>query len=260
MSGRIDPALVFIDADNTLWDTDGVFAAAQVAMLAHVCDALGLPARDADPLAFLRVVDQAIAERHQDGLRYPPVLLVRGLERALSGQAPDAAARAALRGRHEYRIPAQKAEAIAADFQAALGATPPLREGVRDGLEAMSRGGVRLIVVSEAARSRVERTADAHGILHLFERVFEGYKSPTLYRRMVALARVGGRPFMVGDQMNRDIEPAGAAGLETIYFPGGFQPRWASARGQVAPDHVIGDFSEVVGIVAGRRTPVVAAA
>lgn len=254
MSGRIDPATVFMDADNTLWDTDGVFAAAQTAMLKQVCERLGVAAPRTDPLAFLRDVDQAIAERHQDGLRYPPILLVRGLERALSGEASDAAARAALRGRHEYRIPAETAEAIAADFQVGLGATPVLREGVRQGLEAMRRVGVRLIVVSEAARSRVETTAAAHGILHLFERVLEGRKSPALYRRLLALARVGERAFMVGDQMNRDIEPACAAGLETIYFPGSFKPRWGNERADVRPDHVIDDFSDLVGIVSGSGT------
>lgn len=253
MLAKTDSATVFIDADNTLWDTDGVFAAAQIGMLAEVRDHLGEPAPEGDPLAFVRSVDQAIAERHQDGLRYPPLLLVRGLEKALSGLTPDAAARAALRGRHEYLIGPDEAEATAARFHAALAATPALRMGVRDGLEAMLRGGVRLLVISEASKGRVETTATAHGILHFFERVLEGRKSAALYRRVLALTHAGGRAFMVGDQMNRDIEPASAAGLETIYFPGGFQPRWSSTRSLVEPDHVIATFSEVAEIVVKTR-------
>jgi putative hydrolase of the HAD superfamily len=256
---QTDPATVFIDADNTLWDTDGVFAAAQIGMLAEVCDDLGVSAPDGDCLAFVRAVDQAIAERHQDGLRYPPVLLVRGLEKALAGLAADAAARAALRGRHEYQIAPDSAEAIAGRFHAALAATPSLRSGVRQGLETMSRSGVRLLIISEASKGRVETTATAHGILTFFERVLEGRKSAALYSRMMALTHAGGRAFMVGDQMNRDIEPASAAGLETIYFPGGFQPRWSLARGPVEPDHIIGDFSEVPGIVRESRGTAAAA-
>lgn len=248
-----DPVTVFIDADNTLWDTDGVFATAQIGMLADVRRQLGTPDQDGGPLAFVRAVDQAIAERHQDGLRYPPVLLVRGLEKALAGVAPDAAARAAMRGRHEYRISPDDADAIASRFRASLAVTPTLRQGVRDGLEAMRRDGVRLLVISEASRGRVEATATSHGILHFFERVLEGRKSAALYRRMLALTHAGGRTFMVGDQMNRDIEPASAAGLETIYFPGGFQPRWSLAAGPVEPDHVIADFSQVANIVIDTR-------
>lgn len=253
MLSNIDPATVFIDADNTLWDTDGVFASAQIGMLAEVREQLAAPAPAGDSLAFVRTVDQAIAERHQHGLRYPPVLLVRGLEKALSGLSAEAAARAALRGQHEYRIKPDAAEAIAVCFHAALAATPSLRKGVRDGLEAMSRNGVRLLIISEASKGRVETTATAHGILNLFERVLEGRKSAALYSRMLALTRAGARAFMVGDQMNRDIEPASAAGLETIYFPGGFQPRWSLARGSVEPDHVIGDFAEVSKIVVNTR-------
>lgn len=248
-----DSITVFIDADNTLWDTDGVFAAAQIGMLAEIRDQLGAAAPKDDPLTFVRAVDQAIAERHQDGLRYPPVLLVRGLEKALSGTAPDAAARAAMRGRHEYRIAQYEAEATATRFQAALSATPALRPGVRDGLEAMRRGGARLLVISEASRGRVEKTATSHDILHFFERVLEGKKSAALYKRMLALTHAGGRTFMVGDQINRDIEPASAAGIKTIYYPGGFQPRWSLAQGAIEPDHVIGDFSEVAEIVVGTR-------
>jgi len=256
---RVDPATVLVDADNTLWNTDGVFAAAQLGILKDVRSQLGVETPEPAPLAFVREVDQAIAERHHDGLRYPPVLLVRGLEKALSGTAPDAAARASLRGRHAYRISAADAEAIAVRFQSALAATPALRPGVREGLAAMHVDGTRLLVVSEASKGRVEATATAHGILGFFERVLEGRKSVALYRRVLALTRAGRRVYMVGDQMNRDIEPASAAGLETIYFPGGFQPRWDRGDASVEPDHVITDFSEVVEIVGAHRGAAAAA-
>lgn len=55
--------------------------------------------------------------------------------------------------------------------------------------------------------------------------------------------------FMVGDQLDRDIAPAKAAGVNTIYFPGGFQPRWAPDLQSIRPDHVIASFAEVPNIV-----------
>jgi len=67
---------VFIDADNTLWDTDGVFADAQLALLKELEDHLGVQFPEPDRLAFVRAIDQGLAERHHEGLRYPPRFLI----------------------------------------------------------------------------------------------------------------------------------------------------------------------------------------
>ena len=257
-SAHVAPT-VFLDADNTLWDTDSVFAAAQMSMLENTAGAVGLSSIPPEPLAFVRSVDQAIAEKHQDGLRYPPKLLVRALEKALAGVASDAAARAALRGRHEYRIPPKEADNIVAVYIAALQVIPPLRDGVLLGLKALRSRGFRLIVISEGAKSRVEKAADAHGILDFFERIIEGRKGPALYRRMVALGGIEGPAFMVGDQLDRDIEPAGRAGLQTIYYPSSFSPRWSGLSAAVVADFVVTNFAQVEKIVAARSAQLKAA-
>jgi putative hydrolase of the HAD superfamily len=253
-----DETTAFLDADNTLWDTDGVYAAAQSRLLDGVLELIGADAAPSEPLAFLRAVDQAIAARHQDGLRYPPLLLVRGLERALVGEAPDAAARAAFRGRHDYRIDSESAGFLVDQFRSGLGAVPDLRTGVAKGLAELSAAGVRLLVVSEAAKRRVEATAARHGILGLFDRILEGRKRPEFYGRILALIGRPSRAFMVGDQVDRDIIPARAAGLKTIHFPSGFRPRWTPA--DASPDHVVADFAEVPGIVCSGLVPVRAVA
>jgi hypothetical protein len=49
--------------------------------------------------------------------------------------------------------------------------------------------------------------------------------------------------MMVGDQLDRDIEPAKAAGFVTAWFPGGFTPRWSSNRSDAA-DLQITNFDE----------------
>src|SRR5271169_1609629 len=91
---------IFTDADNTLWDTNGVFVEAQLAMLRELEMATGLSAPEAEDrgLEFLRHVDQNIAASHPERLRYPPVLLARGLLFALAG---DSAGRAAGRATRE---------------------------------------------------------------------------------------------------------------------------------------------------------------
>jgi len=42
--------VVFLDADNTLWDTDGVYEQAQLALLTHVEDRLKTRLHDPDRL------------------------------------------------------------------------------------------------------------------------------------------------------------------------------------------------------------------
>ncbi|MDA9393086.1 hypothetical protein WN73_21450 [Bradyrhizobium sp. CCBAU 45394] len=63
-------AHLFTDADNTLWDTDTVFAAAQLEMLREVEKLTGRRAPDDEDrgLAFLRTIDQRIATEHPDHL------------------------------------------------------------------------------------------------------------------------------------------------------------------------------------------------
>src|SRR5690606_10201566 len=73
---RDAPATVFVDADNTLWDTDGVFAAAQLGLLAQVEATTHTTLNVAGRLAYVRAIDQEIAERHHAGLRYPLKLLI----------------------------------------------------------------------------------------------------------------------------------------------------------------------------------------
>ena len=59
--------------------------------------------------------------------------------------------------------------------------------------------------------------------------------------------------FMIGDQLDRDIATAKAAGLQTIYFPGGLAPKWAPDEETVRPDFRITSFAEIPGIVGGAR-------
>lgn len=243
------PTTVFVDADNTLWDTDSVFANAQRNMLTRVEADTGVEADIGDKLAFVRAVDQAIAEGHHAGLRYPPKLLVRGLEAALAGLPAASAARVARHNSTRSGLPDRRVGEIEQAFFVDLGCTPEIRLGVRKGLEALQAANCPVLVVTEEMRAKVEKTSKRLALEGLITRIIEGHKRPELYRRVLLLVGAPNRAFMVGDQLDRDIAPAKAAGLETIYFPGGFRPQWAIGRGQARPDHVIATFADVPGIV-----------
>lgn len=259
MSSRANPpAILFVDADNTLWDTDAVFARAQLALLDDVVAALGTSPPPGDALAFIRAVDQALAERHHAGLRYPPRLLIRATELALMGTPADAAARNSWKGISLYRIDDDAASAIEQSFFAALATPPEPRPGVLEGLERLHAVACLLLVISEGAKAKIDRNAEKLGIARFLDRVLEVKKSPEVYRRILRLTSVPSRAYMVGDQLDRDIAPAKVAGIGTIYFPGGFQPRWSPVVETIGPDHIIASFAEVPHIVLGERNAIAA--
>ncbi len=241
-------ATVFVDADNTLWDTDKVFADAQIGMLADVERHLGETA-SADRLGFIRAIDQAIAAKHHGGLRYPPRLLVKALCLALRGSNAEAAARSARLGNAPSPLAPDGEAEIEAAYFAALKAIPALRPGVLEGMMALKDAGCVLLIISEAPQARVEATAEAVGLKGHFTRVIEGQKRPELYSRVLKLTDLPERAYMIGDQLDRDIAPAKTAGLITIFFPGGFVPRWSPSEAAVGPDFRIGNFWEAVGII-----------
>lgn len=242
-------ATVFVDADNTLWETDSVFATAQLNLLEGVETSLDRRTSALDRLAFVRALDQRLAERHHDGLRYPPRLLARGVALALDGMSADRAAKAAWLGAASSPLSDAREAEVERRFFGDIAALPQPRPGVPEGLDALQTAGCLVLVVTEAASRKTEEIAAKLGLADHFDRVVEGHKRPALYQRIVRLVGGADRAFMVGDQLDRDIVPAKAAGLETIYYPGNFKPRWQLDEDAIAPDHRISNFAEVPGII-----------
>jgi putative hydrolase of the HAD superfamily len=246
--------VLFVDADNTLWDTDGVFATAQLNLLTAVESAIGSRISVADRLAFVRQIDQALAELHHRGLRYPPRLLAAAVARALAGEKPEAAARITSKeGPGTQLVPAPTILAIEDTFIAELRHSPELLPGVRAGLARLHEHGALIFIVTEAAKARVRKTANEHCLTELFDRIIESPKSKRLFERVQKLRGVTQPAFMIGDQLQRDISPAKAAGLITIYVPGRFRPRWEPNEAAVGPAFRASRFDDAVDIVFGQR-------
>jgi putative hydrolase of the HAD superfamily len=243
---------LFTDADNTLWDTDAVFAAAQLDLLSGVERLIGIIGPTDDRLAFVRQIDQSIAERHHAGLRYPPRFLARALALALKGATPQMAARRVwTMSDADQVLSNDDAARLEATFISSVQELPQLRPGVRGGLLALREAGSIIFVITEGGQDRVLRTARAHGLEAFLDRIIEAPKRRQIYSRVLRLLRGPVSGFMVGDQLDRDIGPAKEAGLKTIYFPGGFRPRWAADQHSVQPDFCIERFDIVPKIVAG---------
>lgn len=249
-------ANIFVDADNTLWDTDSVFASAQLKLLDDVEAIVDKQSGAQDRLGFVRELDQMIAGRHHARLRYPPRFLACAVAFALRGVPADRATRLAWTGaRDRQPLTDSQAESVEASFVSDIRALPPLRPGVREGLSALHAAGYQTIVVTEGDRGKVDQTISAHQLSAYIDRIIEAPKHPRLYRRIQKLASSSERGYMIGDQLERDIRPAKEAGLLTIYFPGGFKPKWEASPNDVHPDYQVSSFAEVPAVVFGAELP-----
>src|SRR5436190_7837334 len=160
MNGRPAPrATVFVDADNTLWETDSVFAAAQLNLLEGVETLLNRKASAADRLAFVRSVDQRLAQKHHDGLRYPPRLLVRGIAIALDGMGAERAVKAAWLGGASSPLSEAREPEVERNFFGETAPLPEPRSGVLHALDAVQAAACLVVAQTERARREPEEIA-----------------------------------------------------------------------------------------------------
>jgi putative hydrolase of the HAD superfamily len=238
------------DADNTLWDTDAVYANAQLALLAAVEEATGTRAAGEDRLAFIREIDQELALEHHQHLRYPPPLLVTALGLALSGTSSAQAAKRAVRApltTPKTIDPDRLAERFIAQIRTEI---PALRVGVLKGLQNLHGVGVSITVATEGPEEKCRRMIEHHGLVEMVARIVSAPKTAEFFGRVARLMGAGeALCFSVGDQLDRDIAPAKQAGYKTIYFPGGFKPSWTPEEKSIAPDYRISSFEEIAPII-----------
>jgi putative hydrolase of the HAD superfamily len=233
---------IFIDADNTLWDTDALFAEAQLALLGTAEELCGVRGPTTGRLEFVRAFDQAIAARHHQRLRYPPALLVRALCNGLKGVSPDNAAQRALT---EGSVPADADTQAVREYSAVIARLPPILDGVQHGLRLAHDHGVPVYVISEGPLETVRARLEAHDLEWLTTGILSAAKTRDLYARLKQRAEPH-RAVMIGDQPDRDIRLAHEAGLHTILIPSPFQPNWVNSRDAKYADAVAQDLHEAV--------------
>lgn len=233
---------IYTDADNTLWDTDAVFAQAQLALLDAAERITGKQATATDRLAFVREFDQAIAIRHHQRLRYPPALLIRALSNGISGSSADAAAQRALA---EGAVATEEEAEGLRSYSETLSSVPPILPGVRRGLELALDNQIPVYVISEGPLELVRARLQALDIERLTSSALSAQKTPDLYTRLKQRAAPR-RAIMIGDQPDRDIRFAREAGLQTILIEGRFRPQWIQNKDTTYASTVVRDFFEAV--------------
>lgn len=235
---------IFTDADNTLWDTDAVYAAAQVSLLRNIEKIVNIqgPAGVDDGLAFVRDIDQRIAAHHPDHLRYPPELLAHAVRSALaSGDSKRVAAFESKGSGDESLV------SVTNLFIDQIRKIPELRQGVIQVFDLVKDTKIPVTVVTEERKDRCLKLLEFHNLIGSVSQVISMRKTNDSFLQLKQSVD-GCRVFMVGDQVDKDIRPAHAAGFETFYFPSGFRPFWS-----VDPNdneaHVISRYDEILAYI-----------
>jgi putative hydrolase of the HAD superfamily len=146
------------------------------------------------------------------------------------------------------RLSTDAEKRIEAQFLLSIERIPALRKGVQEGLKQLKSGKCIVLVLTEGSRRAAVRAARHHH-LDSIDRIMEVRKSRGMFERVLRVVSPCSAAFMIGDQLDRDIHPAKEAGLRTIFFPGGFRPRWQPDEVNLQPDFRIDDFAQVPGIV-----------
>lgn len=109
--------------------------------------------------------------------------------------------------------------------------------------------GCRIVVFTEGSREKCDALLRHYELREHVDQIVEGPKQVDTFRRLARLHVSKHPAIVVGDQLDRDIAPAKQAGLITIYFPGGFRPKWTPDEAAVMPDYRIQSFDRVAAIV-----------
>lgn len=227
--------LVVCDADNTLWDLDGVFVQEQLVLLEAVERAVGGRTTDPDRQAMVRRLDGELTNSHPAGRFYPKELLVHRLADAVADRSCD--------------LDVTTARTLVARLEQAVEhAVPRLFEGVASGLELLHQHCCLIVVATEGPVERCNRLLGHFGIGRYVTACIEMVKSSHRFRdvRDRYCQQPSVHAFSIGDRIERDILPAKLAGYTTI---------WCSPRG-VAPralqdtaDFTVEDFAQAVRLV-----------
>lgn len=233
---------IYTDADNTLWDTDALFAQAQLGLLDAAESVAEVVGPSIDRLQYVRAFDQAIAARHHQRLRYPPALLLRALCSGLRGASIEAATQRAL---HERAAPVELEEAALRVYADDISGVPPILTGVVDGLMLAQRYAVPIYVLTEGPLDTARARLQAHDLERFTMGVLSAQKTRELYVRLKQ--RADPNPAaMIGDQPDRDCRFAKEAGMAAILVRGRFRPAWIRTSDAAYADAVVEDYVHAI--------------
>ncbi len=252
-----DVGLIIFDLDNTLVDKNAVFEKAQNQMIEMI---KGEKATKKD-MKILRKMDSILIKKYRSHL-YPFRILALSLwyyyhknldinqsileSLEISKKSPEII--------EEVRKAVDLAEKATTAYKDILENTPAeLFDGVEDVLQTLRNRGYKLVLLSEGSEALQKKTLETHGLNKYFaDVVLCKRKDKQCFLNIKNCWNVtdDGRElkvFVVGDGIERDIEPGNEIGAVTVWKPGNFNPGMPSP-GARHPDFSINDIRTLLSI------------
>jgi putative hydrolase of the HAD superfamily len=233
--------VLIFDADNTLWDTNAVFSAAQVALL-DVFENAGILTNARHRVQELRALDRALMLRlecHEYDFHLLATAVAYHYHYAFT-PATAVAYAVEQRAHMEHASLRPVIEDACGAYVETLGQIPPLLPGVRETLSTLcacrtTPASLATVIFSEGNHLRLERIIAAYNIREqgYFNEIVIGPKTAQAFqhagatgqRYLPATQSQEVVTVVIGDSLERDIRHAKAAGFTTIYIPGAFKGR-----------------------------------
>lgn len=246
--------LIIFDLDNTLVDKNAVFEKAQEKMIEIIKGKKGTK----DDMKILRDMDSILIKKNGSHI-YPFEILALSLwlyyHKNMDVEASVQQSLDIFQGHCRQTEDIGKAhhltEKATRVFNNILENTPaPLFEGVKEVLQVLRERGYTLALVSEGTESLQKKTLEAHKLEHYFDDVVLCTRKDK--ECFLRIKKRWGRTsdgkelkvIVVGDGIERDIEPGNEIGAITIWKPGNFNPGTPSP-GLKQPHYSIKDIKSL---------------
>jgi putative hydrolase of the HAD superfamily len=198
----VHPTLVF-DADDTLWDEQGVLQRFEARVEALLDRLIGQPSHFRKRFVATEAANIPV-------LGYGFASYIYSVAEALSSEAA---------WQDHKAVALQQVAELIAGTQVAV---PRLLQGVRPTLEFLSSRNYRLVLLTRGVEAEQREKLDRAGLAHFFSSVHVvGRKDTSVYREAARGLGdpTGDRLCMVGNSMRSDVHPALEAGWRAIHVP-----------------------------------------
>lgn len=257
---NIFSAILIVDGDNTLWDTNAIFETAQLNMLR----CLDKEVSNIDPKTeFLKLREfDDILVKHYKKHEYNFSVLALALYLFFKGAKRDEAISRACKV-FENKLNVGEIEiAIKCSniFKNDLKKFPPLFKNVKETLNVLKEYGCILILSSEGNKERVREIIKYYSFEEYFDYIVNERKSFEQFKeaKNIGIKMWGSRYLgnetipkiiVIGDLLDRDIRFGNQIGAITIYKPGGYKGHQISRDKDEIPNYEIKNIGEVIDIL-----------
>lgn len=257
---NIISAILIVDGDNTLWDTNAVFETAQLNMLR----CLDRECLNIDPkreFSTLREFDDILVE-HYKKHEYDFSVLALALYLFFKGAKREEAISRA-RKAFENKLYIERIDlAIKCNniFKKDLEKFPPLFKNVKETLNVLKQYGCIIILSSEGDKERVRRIIKHYSLEEDFDYIVNERKSVEQFKEA---KNIGTRIWrsrntgietipeimVIGDLLDRDIRFGNQIGAITIHKRGGYKSHQISRDKDEIPNYEIKEMCEIIDIL-----------